>query len=291
MARRSTPSATPQPADLTVQQMQQAIPRLRKRIAEVEAFEPDAVDGRDPEAHITPLRASIQEALVRTFGNDTVEYYRYRNAADFSWPLSLYEPASTHEIRQSLERCKRASLMLLSQAVSVLEERIEEAGASLAPSAAPERFGSSPDSRKVFLVHGHDTAPREAAARLLEKTGFQPIILHEQANQGKTIIEKFEANADVGFAVVLLTPDDFGAAIGAEPHPRARQNVILELGYFIGRLGRERVCALKLGDVELPSDIFGVVWTDFDAAGAWKQALAKELSAAGYSVDWNKVMA
>jgi len=80
---------------------------------------------------------------------------------------------------------------------------------------------------------------------------------------------------------VLLTPDDFGGACGGAQHSRARQNVILELGYFIGRLTRKRVCALKVGDLELPSDILGVVWTTYDADGAWKVGLAKELQAAG----------
>jgi predicted nucleotide-binding protein len=130
----------------------------------------------------------------------------------------------------------------------------------------------------------------EAVARFLEKLGFEPIILHEQANQGRTIIEKFEKHSDVGFAVVLLTPDDIGGAAEGSQKPLPRQNVILELGYFIGRLGRERVCALKTGDLELPSDILGVVWTAFDEAGGWKQGLAKENKAAAYKIDWNRVM-
>lgn len=151
-----------------------------------------------------------------------------------------------------------------------------------APATAP--------SKKVFIVHGHAGEPREAVARFLEQLGLEPIILHEQANQGRTIIEKFEAHADVGFAIVLLTPDDVGGPDGREQRPRARQNVILELGYFIGRLGRSQVCALMMGEIELPSDILGVAWTPLDTGGAWKQALAKELAAAGYEFDWNKVM-
>ncbi|MGQ3314402.1 TIR domain-containing protein, partial [Reyranella sp.] len=116
------------------------------------------------------------------------------------------------------------------------------------------------------------------------------IILHEQANQGRTIIEKIEAHGDVGFAVILLTPDDVGAVKGGEPLPRARQNVLLELGYFVGRLGRSRVCALKRGDIEVPSDFGGVVYEPFDAGGSWKQALSRELEAAGFDIDWNVAM-
>lgn len=155
----------------------------------------------------------------------------------------------------------------------------------------PETRLVVPHSNRVFIVHGHDAEARETVARFLSNIGFEPIILHEQANQGRTVIEKVEANADVGFAVVLLTPDDVGRAnADSELEPRARQNVLLELGYFIAKLGRERVCALKRGNVVIPSDFAGVVWTEMDGAGGWKSALGKELQAAGHSIDWNKVM-
>lgn len=148
----------------------------------------------------------------------------------------------------------------------------------------------TPFSRRIFIVHGHDDGARETVARFLERIGLEAVILHEQANQGRTIIEKVVANSDVGFAVVLLTPDDEGCVKGGTPEPRARQNVLLELGYFIGRLGRDKVCALKRGTLEIPSDFAGVVWETMDSNGGWKQALARELEAAGHSIDWNKVM-
>jgi Predicted nucleotide-binding protein containing TIR-like domain len=147
-----------------------------------------------------------------------------------------------------------------------------------------------PLSNKIFIVHGHDEGAREAVARFLFQLGLEPIILHEQANRGRTVIEKVEANGDVSFAVVLLTPDDEGCVKGGKPEPRARQNVLLELGYFIGRLGRENVCALKRGAVEIPSDFAGVVWEPMDNGNGWKQSLGRELQAAGHSIDWNKVM-
>jgi predicted nucleotide-binding protein len=145
-------------------------------------------------------------------------------------------------------------------------------------------------TRKVFVVHGHDEAAREAVARFLEQTNFEPIILHEQANKGQTIIEKIEEHGDVGFAVVLLTADDLGGKDERHLAPRARQNVIFELGYFIARLGRKRVAALKQDSVEVPSDFSGVVYLTYDSNKAWKQALAQELKAAGFEIDWNKVM-
>jgi predicted nucleotide-binding protein len=135
------------------------------------------------------------------------------------------------------------------------------------------------DSVKVFVVHGHDNAAKEGTARFLEKIGLQPIILHEQPSSGRTIIEKFETySGDIAFAVVLLTPDDVGAASAESSslRKRARQNVIMELGYFMGRLGRNRVCALHKGGVELPSDYQGVLYIEMDEAGAWKSKLAQE---------------
>lgn len=147
-----------------------------------------------------------------------------------------------------------------------------------------------PLSNRVFVVHGHDEGAREAVARFLEKLGFEAIILHEQANQGRTIIEKIEAYSDVGFAVVLLTPDDYGGKTGGPSQPRARQNVILELGYFVGHLGRGHVCALMRGEIEVPTDWSGVVYQPMDSGGGWKGALAKELAVLGHDIDWSKVV-
>lgn len=148
-----------------------------------------------------------------------------------------------------------------------------------------------PKSNRVFIVHGHDGEARESVARFLARIGLEPVILHEQANRGRTIIEKIEAYSDVGFAVVLLTPDDEGRARESDTlESRPRQNVLLELGYFLARLGRGNVCTFKRGDLEIPSDFAGVVWTVMDDGGAWKQELAKELAAADYVIDWNLVM-
>ncbi|MGS3276340.1 TIR domain-containing protein [Serratia marcescens] len=147
-----------------------------------------------------------------------------------------------------------------------------------------------PLSKKVFIVHGHDEGSREKVARFLERIGLEAIILHEQANRGRTVIEKVIEYGNVGFAVVLLTPDDEGCVKGGTLEPRARQNVLLELGFFIGHLGRDKVCALKRGAVEIPSDFAGVVWEHMDDNNGWKQSLSRELEAAGYTIDWNKVM-
>lgn len=155
---------------------------------------------------------------------------------------------------------------------------------AISPVVSPQ---SSPLKRKIFIVHGHDEGVREAVARFLEKLEFEVIILHEQANRGRTVMEKIEAHGDVGFAVVLLTPDDEGRKIDGTLQFRARQNVMLELGYFIGRLGRSNVCALTRGSVELPSDFAGIVYQPME--DGWRAAVARELADAGFEIDWEKV--
>ena len=146
----------------------------------------------------------------------------------------------------------------------------------------------------VFVVHGRDNETKQEVARFLERiVESRVILLGEQPDQGRTTIEKFEEYAsDVGFAVVLLTRDDEGRISGgAEPlRARARQNVILELGFFIGTLGRGHVALLYEHGVELPSDISGVLYLRLDPAGAWKTRLARELSEAGVSIDVQAVL-
>jgi predicted nucleotide-binding protein len=150
-------------------------------------------------------------------------------------------------------------------------------------------------SRRVFVVHGHDDAMKLGVARALEKLDFKPVILHEQPDKGRTLIEKFTDYSDVGFAVVLLSPDDVGRSRTddiARAKSRPRQNVVLELGFFLGKLGRERVLALfkKADNFEMPSDFAGVLFKPFDNSNAWPFELVKELRACGYEVDANKLL-
>jgi predicted nucleotide-binding protein len=150
-------------------------------------------------------------------------------------------------------------------------------------------------SKQVFIVHGHDEEMKISVTRVLEKLGLEPIILHEQADQGRTVIEKFVGHSDVPFALVLFSPDDFAYQKNAKPEsarPRARQNVVLELGFFLGKLGRHRVLPLfrQAPNFELPSDYAGVLFKPFDDHGAWRLELTKELNAAGIQVDANKLL-
>ena len=145
----------------------------------------------------------------------------------------------------------------------------------------------------VFIVHGHDEAAKLAMADFVKTFDLSPIILDEKANEGQTIIEKFEAHAgEAGYAIILLTPDDVGAAKDKanDLKPRARQNVILELGYFLGALGRDRVCVLHKDKVELPSDIHGALYVPMDSSNGWKFKLAREMKQAGLPIDLNKLV-
>ena len=183
----------------------------------------------------------------------------------------------------------------LRTARATLQSMIDEIQTFWPDDAPPAPATPTPpplDSRKVFLVHGHDTGARDAVARFLQQLGLSPVILDERPNGGRTIIEKFEQESNVGYAIVLFTPDDIGGLQSAdEQQARARQNVIFELGYFAGRLGRERVCILTDPCVEIPSDIFGLGYVPFDSSGdGWKIGLGRELKNAGFNIDGNKVL-
>lgn len=142
---------------------------------------------------------------------------------------------------------------------------------------------------EIFIVHGHDDSAKYEVARFVEKIGLNAIILHEQINSGKTIIEKIEQYTNVVFSLVLLTPDDLMVDSKSLPIKRARQNVIFELGYLMAKLGRQRICALVKDNVEIPSDISGVVYIPYDKDGAWKIKVAKEMKAVNINIDFNSI--
>jgi len=208
-----------------------------------------------------------------------------RLCADPDWTIAFAGKFYVSHSRKYMRDVQQLVAQLIIPFARDYREYVETNGQPNVSLAVPVK------SNRVFIVHGHDGEARETVARFVEKLGLVAIILHEQANMGRTVIEKVEANSDVSFAIVLLTPDDVGRSVASDDlEPRARQNVLLELGYFIGKLGREKVCALKKGALEIPSDFAGVVWENMDNAGGWKQALARELEASGQTIDWNQVM-
>ena len=189
------------------------------------------------------------------------------------------------DYRDSL-RSRINRLKAIVEKLPLIPESPSVRASSLHPSVRKASSG-----RSVFVVHGHDQAIRETVAGFIERIGLEVVILHEQPNQGRTLIEKFEAHSTVAYAVVLLTPDDTVRSQASEATiARARQNVIFELGYFFGTLGRQRVAALYVPGVELPTDVSGLAYIQVDANGAWKFLLAKELAAAGLPVDSSRLL-
>lgn len=211
------------------------------------------------------------------------------NAADFE-PAFSFGGDDTQLEQNAWQSGMNECTALLQTAI----EELEIFGQGVVAAPIEETTTEPPSSRRVFVVHGHDDGLKETVARTLEKLDLEAVILHEQPNKGRTIIEKFEDYADVSFAVVLLTPDDMAYRSGEAPdtaRPRARQNVILELGFFLGKLGRDHVAALYRGGekFEKPSDYDGVLYIPIDDNGQWQFGLVKELKAAGIDVDANQI--
>ncbi len=210
---------------------------------------------------------SRYDSAIKGFGNGLYQYYAEQHFYD----PEISGDSLTHNLN-----------VLLNKMVSFKAQKYGVSNES--------RKMATHMSNKVFIVHGHDEAAKQTMARTLEHGGFEPIILHEQASSGRTIIEKIENYTDASFAVVLYTECDLGRAKEKrceDEHYRARQNVVFEHGYLIGRLSRERVCALVKGNVETPGDISGVVYISMDDAGAWKMELAKEMQNVGITIDMN----
>lgn len=151
-------------------------------------------------------------------------------------------------------------------------------------------------TNRVFIVHGHDMALRDAVELVVRKLGLDPIILQDEAGLGQTVIEKFEKHSErAQYAIILMSPDDIGypVSLSAQARPRARQNVVLELGYFMGALDRSHICVITKKDssgaeIEHPSDINGLVYLSIES-GDWRQRLAREMRAAGLPVDANRL--
>ena len=229
---------------------------------------------------------TITNIVNRAFGQnsqnaksiiDVTRIYIYPDSADDSWWQDHY--------KSSLE----TQISRLEALIGILETDAQIKGGSFSNKNEPiNNIGNS-----IFLVHGHNEAILHEVARFLEKLNLDITILREQPNEGKTIIEKFETHSDAGFAVVLLTADDKGGTYDTpydKMQPRARQNVVFEMGYFIGKINRKHVCALYSEGVEIPSDYSGVLYILLDKDRGWQLRLAKEIKAAGFEIDFNKII-
>ena len=148
-------------------------------------------------------------------------------------------------------------------------------------------------SNKVFIVHGHDSGLKTDVEQFIHQIGLEPVVLHRQIDQGKTLIEKFEQHSDVGYAIILLTPDEIAYSTDQSSlnendritERRARPNVIFEFGYFVGKLGRSRVCCIHKEDVVVPSDLNGLIYKRVqDSVESQAFSIIRELQAAGYTI-------
>ena len=205
-------------------------------------------------------------------------------------PTVIYSGMHESEYQQGYENGLESAGAVLESMIDEIKEYWEEGSQS--SEVSTPKVNTPEITNKIFIIHGRDNSAKATVARFLEHLELEVIILHEQPNKGRTIIEKFEDYADVKFAVVLLTPDDVGALKEQDNDykSRARQNVVFEFGYFIGRLGRKNVCALLKGDVEKPSDCDGIIYIPLDDNDGWQLPLLRELRAAGFKIDANQVI-
>ena len=271
--------------DLPPEQIDRAMVKLGRRIDEVQELKSQGARWNGAQTRV--VETTVRDTVRDVFGPRSPEFRDFGHFEIRHGPVRI--GLEDDEYQESFLLGITDASTLLEGLIHRLEERKEDLVDAI-PSTPKPGPGVAP-SRKVFLVHGHDDAAKGAAARFLSQLDLEPVILHEQPNEGRTIIEKFEKYADVAFAVVLLTPDDLGASVppGSDPVPRARQNVIFELGFFVGKLGRDKVCALHKGETEILSDYQGVLYVPMDTAGAWKLLLAREISAAGIGVDMSQI--
>jgi len=287
--RRVQPKEGPTgPPRLTVPRPE-ASQKIQARIKEGETLLTLPIDGEQGLRELKEAKNSWsdynRDLLLTLFDHDAIadEYYASHGVAFSAIATFSQKVGYVQDGIKNLVARLRSILGRLE-----LYEEMPSKSLAVSGSKQHQRTG-----RKVFIVHGHDESLKQSVARLVGAVELEPIILHEQPNAGRTIIEKFEEHSDVEYAIVLLTPDDEGH-LKKEPKSalkdRARQNVILELGYFIGKLGRDRVCAVYVDGVELPGDMSGVLYTPFDEAGSWKYRLAREMQTAGLPIDLNKVV-
>lgn len=255
-----------------------AIETLNKLISEIDGV------GRNTSEHARWL-SNVLRILDAKFGPDSQYSSTIRS---FPWKETGSRIYSGYDISAQIQRDDQTAFKrqmgqakgIILSAIDALTDLVSESS-----EGAPE-IDDTFDSKKIFIVHGHNETVKQTVARTLENIGLTPIILAELPDKGRTVIEKFENEGnDVGFAVVLLTADDKGRKNKARiMQSRARQNVVFEMGYFMALLGRERVMLLLQPGVEEPSDLKGVVYTALDKEGSWKYRLVKELREQGYNV-------
>jgi predicted nucleotide-binding protein len=262
--------------------MQQAKARLEALIKESDAFNFSEMGNKSQYGNLSDLIPEWIDWTIRAdalvlnlFGPQSMVYKRLHGAITMT--LVGNGP-------DQFRRCKQQLVGTLQAAKKMVDDLPEQSSQATAPGAL---------SNRVFIVHGHDEKNKGQLEAFLIEMGLEPVVLHRQPDEGKTIIEKFEKHSDVGYALILLTPDDIAFPASQEQltdaerkfEPRARPNVIFEFGYFVGRLGRANVCCLHTGNVVLPSDVQGVIYKSFtNNVEEVAYSISKELKARGYQL-------
>jgi predicted nucleotide-binding protein len=305
MARRQTPSPSERP-HLSVEQKRRRIARLEECIRSLGEFNPQTVQKRYGIPEVMALEAAIKQALAEAFGEGTQTFYRFKRAASLDngphqarmgdafgrGPRIDYDARDAQEARKYLADGKDQSIALLKEAIRVLEHEIADQEAEDGPAALDTVRPVDSVSRRVFVVHGRDDDAKNEVALFLRRIGLEEIILHLRPNRGRHLLTKFQEEAQgAQFAVILMTPDDEGGMAGSDQlQKRARQNVVFELGFFIGKLGTPGVAALIVPGIEKPSDFDGICWIEFGRDTNWKNELARELKEAGVPFNADEVL-
>lgn len=266
----------------------QAIKNIESLISRV-----DEIRGLRPRSpQFIKWKRDTEVALEHIFGKKSRHISDFKQIRYYPSMYSINKP--DHKFEQYyVESLENAEHILISM-IDEIQEYWEEDGEGDAFPQEETKVSvpSQLELNKIFIIHGHDAGTKEMVAAFITKLGLEPVILHEKPNQGRTIIEKFEDYSDVGYAIALMTPDDRGSSVKESDNRkhRARQNVIFEFGYFLAKLGREKVVGLVKGDIELPSDYFGVLYIPINDDGNWRNLLMKELKSVGYDIDANRVL-
>ena len=253
--------------------------KLKKIIEETDKLIKKDITNSDPEFDAWEMK--VKRFIAQKYGEKSLEMKKFDDTSFFMGIWTLDTPKEEIH-RNSVNSCRNGLETTKAILEAYLEDLREEDEPILESQSLPSRNLS-----KIFIVHGHDGELKESVARIVEKQNIEAIILSEQVNNGMSIIEKFEKNSDVGCAICLFTADDIGRSKATtDDKPRARQNVVFETGYFIGKLGRSRIIILSDSGLEIPSDLAGVVYTN---TNNWQVDLLKELKTMGYKIDFNKL--
>ena len=268
---------------------QKAIDRLGRIRGRIDGLRSSDINA--PEFRVWHREAAF--ALANAFGSNSTELTAFENVVFAPRVVSRYRNET--ERRRGMGEYFERGLAMAKALFESFINQFKEYGLADPPEDHSDRNIQRPhntDPRRVFIVHGRDSGTVAEVKNVVSELELDPVILREQPNRGRTIIEKFEDYAEVPYAIVLFTPDDAGGLADDTEHPmpRARQNVVLELGFFLGRLGRDKVCVLVKDEVEVPSDYSGVLYVPMDEGGGWKLRLVKELIDAGMDVDANRLV-